>query len=126
MGPDVHSNGGDGMTDCVFCKIVAGEIPAKVVFEDEAVLAFEDLNPQAPVHVLLIPKKHIATLNDLTAEDAPVIGRMARTAAQIARDRGFAENGYRTVLNCNEYGGQSVYHIHMHLLGGRVMSWPPG
>lgn len=114
------------MTDCVFCKIVAGEIPAKVVFEDEAVLAFEDLNPQAPVHVLLIPKKHIATLNDLTAEDAPVIGRMARTAAQIARDRGFAENGYRTVLNCNEYGGQSVYHIHMHLLGGRVMSWPPG
>jgi histidine triad (HIT) family protein len=114
------------MTDCVFCKIVAGEIPAKVVFEDEAVLAFEDLNPQAPVHVLLIPKKHIATLNDLTAEDAPVIGRLARTASQIAQERGFAENGYRTVVNCNEYGGQSVYHIHMHLLGGRVMSWPPG
>lgn len=125
-GPDVHANGSDGMTDCVFCKIVAGGIPAKVVFEDEAVLAFEDLNPQAPVHVLLIPKKHIATLNDLTAEDAPVIGRLARTASQIAQERGFAENGYRTVVNCNEYGGQSVYHIHMHLLGGRVMSWPPG
>lgn len=114
------------MTDCVFCKIVAGEIPAKIVFEDDDVLAFEDLSPQAPQHVLVIPKKHIATLNDLTVEDAPVIGRMTRVAAQVARDRGFAENGYRTVMNCNQQGGQTVYHIHMHVLGGRGMSWPPG
>ncbi len=114
------------MTDCVFCKIVAGDIPAKTVFEDEEVLAFEDLSPQAPQHVLVIPKKHIATLNDLTAEDAPVIGKMARVAAQVARDRGFAEDGYRTVMNCNQLGGQTVYHIHMHVLGGRGMSWPPG
>lgn len=114
------------MSDCVFCKIVAGEIPAKVVFEDESVLAFEDLNPQAPEHVLLIPKKHIATLNDLSAEDAPIIGEMSRVAARIARDRGFAENGYRTVMNCNQHGGQTVYHIHMHVLAGRALSWPPG
>ncbi|WP_018866554.1 MULTISPECIES: histidine triad nucleotide-binding protein [unclassified Thioalkalivibrio] len=114
------------MTDCVFCRIVAGEIPAKVVFEDDAVLAFEDLNPQAPEHVLVIPKKHIATLNDLDAADAPIIGQMTRVAAQIARDRGFAENGYRTVMNCNEHGGQTVYHIHMHVLAGRALSWPPG
>ncbi|WP_018874605.1 histidine triad nucleotide-binding protein [Thioalkalivibrio sp. ALJ1] len=114
------------MADCIFCKIVAGEIPAKVVFEDEAVLAFEDLNPQAPEHVLVIPKKHIATLNDLSAEDAPVIGAMSRAAARIAHDRGFAEIGYRTVMNCNEHGGQTVYHIHMHVLAGRALSWPPG
>ncbi|WP_018872662.1 histidine triad nucleotide-binding protein [Thioalkalivibrio sp. ALJ16] len=114
------------MSDCVFCKIVAGEIPARVVFEDDTVLAFEDLNPQAPTHVLVIPKKHIATLNDLSAEDAPVIGAMARAAAGIARDRGFAENGYRTVMNCNQDGGQTVYHIHMHVLAGRALNWPPG
>ncbi|AKJ94593.1 MULTISPECIES: histidine triad nucleotide-binding protein [Thioalkalivibrio] len=114
------------MTDCVFCKIVAGEIPARVVFEDDAVLAFEDLNPQAPEHVLVIPKTHIATLNDLSAAEAPVIGQMARAAAEIARDRGFAENGYRTVMNCNDHGGQTVYHIHMHVLAGRALSWPPG
>ncbi|WP_018146144.1 histidine triad nucleotide-binding protein [Thioalkalivibrio sp. AKL6] len=114
------------MTDCVFCKIVAGEIPARVVFEDDAVLAFEDLNPQAPEHVLVIPKKHIATLNELSAAEAPVIGQMARAAAEIARDRGFAENGYRTVMNCNDHGGQTVYHIHMHVLAGRALSWPPG
>ncbi|WP_019593853.1 histidine triad nucleotide-binding protein [Thioalkalivibrio sp. ALM2T] len=114
------------MTDCVFCKIVAGEIPARVVFEDDAVLAFEDLNPQAPEHVLVIPKTHIATLNDLSAAEAPVIGQMAQAAAEIARDRGFAENGYRTVMNCNDHGGQTVYHIHMHVLAGRALSWPPG
>ncbi|WP_018948704.1 histidine triad nucleotide-binding protein [Thioalkalivibrio sp. ALMg11] len=114
------------MTDCVFCKIVAGEIPARVVFEDDAVLAFEDLNPQAPEHVLVIPKTHIATLNDLSAAEAPVIGQMARAAAEIARDRGFAEKGYRAVMNCNDHGGQTVYHIHMHVLAGRALSWPPG
>jgi len=114
------------MSDCVFCKIVAGEIPARVLFEDDQVLAFEDLHPQAPQHLLVIPKKHIATLNELTAEDAPVIGHMARVAAQIARDRGFSDDGYRTVMNCNEQGGQTVYHIHMHVLGGRAMTWPPG
>ncbi|WP_019627080.1 histidine triad nucleotide-binding protein [Thioalkalivibrio sp. ALJT] len=114
------------MTDCIFCKIVAGEIPARIVFEDDAVLAFEDLNPQAPTHVLVIPKKHIATLNDLSPEDAPVIGAMTRAAAAIARERGFAEDGYRTVMNCNQGGGQTVYHIHMHVLAGRALSWPPG
>ena len=110
------------MSDCAFCKIVAGEIPARVLFEDDQVLAFEDLHPQAPQHFLVIPKKHIASLNELTAEDAPVIGHMAR----VAQERGFAEDGYRTVMNCNQQGGQTVYHIHMHVLGGRAMTWPPG
>ncbi|OOC10761.1 MULTISPECIES: histidine triad nucleotide-binding protein [Thioalkalivibrio] len=114
------------MEDCIFCKIVAGEIPATIVRETDDVIAFEDLHPQAPHHVLVIPRRHIATLNDLTAEDAVTVGNMARVAAEVAAERGFAEAGYRTVMNCNQQGGQTVYHIHMHLLGGRPLGWPPG
>jgi histidine triad (HIT) family protein len=114
------------MDDCIFCKIVAGEIPADLVYEDDAVIAFRDLNPQAPTHVLVIPRRHIATLNDLGPEDADIMGRLFLAAREIAAREGFAEAGYRTVVNCNEAGGQSVFHIHLHLLGGRMMHWPPG
>jgi histidine triad (HIT) family protein len=116
----------DGMEDCIFCKIVAGEIPADIVFEDDAVMAFRDLNPQAPTHVLVIPKRHIASLNDLTADDQPLMGRLFTAARDIAVQAGFADAGYRTVVNCNADGGQTVFHIHLHLLGGRAMHWPPG
>ena len=111
---------------CLFCKIVAGEIPAKRVYEDEIVLAFEDINPQAPVHVLVIPKRHVATLNDLQASDDQLVGTLLRRAAAIAGERGLAAGGYRTVFNCNSDAGQTVFHIHLHLLGGRRMTWPPG
>lgn len=114
------------MEDCIFCKIAAGDIPADKVYEDEAVVAFHDLNPQAPTHVLIVPRKHIATLNDLEPEDEALVGRMYGAARAIAQREGFAEAGYRTVVNCNEAGGQVVFHIHMHLLGGRMMHWPPG
>lgn len=114
------------MEDCIFCKIAAGEIPADKVYEDDRVVAFRDLNPQAPTHVLVIPKRHIATLNDLGADDEAEVGRMVGAARTIAADAGFAETGYRTVMNCNADGGQTVFHIHLHLLGGRVMGWPPG
>jgi histidine triad (HIT) family protein len=114
------------MDDCIFCKIVAGEIPADLVYEDDAVVAFRDLNPQAPTHVLVIPRRHIATLNDLGPEDADIMARLFLAAREIAAREGFAEAGYRTVVNCNEAGGQSVFHIHLHLLGGRMMHWPPG
>lgn len=112
------------MTDCLFCKMVSGEIQPDCVYEDEKVLAFRDINPQAPVHILIIPKKHIATLNDL--EDTELAGHLMQTAANIAKREGFAEEGYRTVFNCNSQGGQEVYHIHLHLLAGRQMTWPPG
>jgi len=114
------------VNDCIFCKIVVGDIPADRVFEDEQVVAFRDLNAQAPTHVLVIPKRHIATLNDVGPEDEAVVGHMQAVAARIAEDEGFADSGYRTVLNCNEAGGQTVFHIHLHLLGGRAMHWPPG
>jgi histidine triad (HIT) family protein len=114
------------MTDCIFCKIAAGDIPATIVYQNEEVLAFRDLNPQAPTHILVIPKKHIATTNDITANDAALIGNMYLAARQIAKDEGIAESGYRTVMNCNRGAGQTVFHIHLHLLGGRQMSWPPG
>lgn len=110
----------------IFSKIINREINASIVFEDDEVLAFNDVNPQAPVHVLIIPKREIATLNDLTEEDAALVGRLHLVAAKIARDKGIAEDGYRVVMNCNEQGGQSVYHIHLHLMGGRQMSWPAG
>lgn len=112
--------------DCLFCKIVNGDIPATVLFEDNDVIAFEDIMPQAPSHFLVIPKRHISTLNDLTDEDASVIGKLQITAAKVAKEKGIAEAGYRVVMNCNENGGQTVYHIHMHVLGGRAMTWPPG
>lgn len=114
------------MQNCLFCKIAKREIPSTVVFEDERVLAFEDINPQAPVHVLVIPKKHIATTNDITAEDESLTGHLITVAARVAREKGIDQSGFRSVLNCNAHGGQEVYHIHVHVLGGRQMSWPPG
>jgi histidine triad (HIT) family protein len=114
------------MTDCIFCRIAAGEIPADKVLDTEHVVAFRDLNPQAPTHVLVIPKRHIATLNDLDEADERLVGQMYRVARDVAAAEGLAENGYRTVVNCNADGGQTVFHIHLHLLGGRPMGWPPG
>lgn len=114
------------MSDCLFCKMVSGEIQPDIVFEDDEVLAFRDVNPQAPVHVLVIPKMHISTVNDLTPEHAGLMGKLYLAARQIAADEGVAEPGYRMVVNCNPGAGQSVYHIHMHVLGGRPMHWPPG
>lgn len=114
------------MGDTLFGKIIRREIPAEIVYEDDDVLAFRDINPQAPVHVLFIPKKPIATLNDLTADDAAVIGKLFLAATSWAKAQGFADNGYRCVMNCNKDGGQTVYHIHLHLLAGRQMHWPPG
>lgn len=110
----------------IFDKIIAREIPADIVFEDEHVLAFRDINAQAPVHVLFIPKRPVATLNDLGEGDEAVVGRLALAAAAYAKKEGFAEKGYRVVINCNGDGGQSVYHVHLHLLAGRRMQWPPG
>jgi len=114
------------MSDCLFCRMVAGDIKPDVVFEDDAVLAFRDVNPQAPTHVLVIPKQHIATTNDLDEASAGVVGRLYLAAKQIASDEGIAGPGYRMVMNCNAGAGQSVYHLHLHLLGGRPMHWPPG
>lgn len=112
------------MNDCLFCKMVAGEIQPSIVFEDDEVLAFNDIAPQAPIHILIVPKKHVATLND--ADDALMLGKLMQTAAQLAKKLGVAENGYRTVINCNAQGGQAVYHLHIHLLAGRQMLWPAG
>ncbi len=112
--------------ECLFCRIVAGEIPADKLYEDDELLAFRDVNPQAPLHALIIPKTHIATLNDATAGQAALLGRLLVVATEIAVEQGFAEAGYRTVINCNGDGGQSVYHIHLHLLAGRRLAWPPG
>lgn len=114
------------MSECLFCKIIAGEIPSTKVYEDEDVVAFEDVNPQAPVHVLVVPKKHIPTLNDLRPTDNTLVGQMFQAAAGIARERGAHETGYRTVFNVNEGAGQTVFHIHLHVLGGRPLTWPPG
>jgi histidine triad (HIT) family protein len=112
--------------NCLFCKMTAGEIKPDILLETDEVLAFRDINPQAPVHVLVIPKKHITTLNDLRAEDAALIGKLYLAAAAVARQNGIAEAGYRTVMNCNRDAGQSVWHVHLHVLGGRTMAWPPG
>jgi len=114
------------MTNCIFCKIIAKKIPSKIVYEDDIALAFEDINPQAPVHTLVIPKKHIATVLDLKEEDSHLMGHMVKIANTIARQRGIAERGFRLVTNCNPESGQAVYHIHLHILGGRPMQWPPG
>ncbi|WFM70581.1 histidine triad nucleotide-binding protein [Halomonas sp. CKK8] len=112
--------------DCLFCKIIEREIPADIVYEDDAVLAFNDINPQAPTHMLIVPKQHIATLNDIEEGDLSLVGRLQYTAAKLATEKGFAEEGYRVVMNCNDQGGQTVYHIHMHLMGGRRFTWPAG
>ena len=114
------------MADCLFCKIVRSEIPATLVYEDERVAAFNDINPQAPTHVLVVPKRHIETLNELGTEDDRLIGELVRRAAAIAGERGLSAGGYRTVFNTNRDAGQTVLHIHLHLLGGRTMAWPPG
>ena len=114
------------MADCLFCKIVNREIPASIVYEDDRVLAFNDINPQAPTHVLVVPKRHIASLNEATADDDRLIGELVRRAAAIAAERGIAAGGYRAVFNTNRDAGQTVFHVHLHLIGGRSMSWPPG
>jgi histidine triad (HIT) family protein len=113
------------MTDCLFCRILRNEIPAKKIYEDENTYAFEDINPQAPTHVLIIPKRHVRGLKEASTEDAELIGRCHLAAAEIARQRGI-EDGYRTVLNVGPQAGQSVFHLHVHLLGGRSLHWPPG
>lgn len=117
---------GKVMSDCLFCKIIDKEIPGDIVFESDEILAFNDITPQAPHHVLIIPKIHIATLNDLENKDRLVVGEMVKTASTLASEFGIAETGYRTVFNCNAEAGQTVFHIHLHLLGGRQMTWPPG
>lgn len=114
------------MSETIFAKIIRREIPAQIVYEDEHVLAFKDIHPQAPVHVLFIPKVAVPTLNDLQDDQAELVGRLALAAAKYAKQEGFAERGYRVVMNCNGDGGQTVYHIHLHLLAGRSMVWPPG
>lgn len=114
------------MADCLFCKIAQGQIPAAIVHQDERLIAIRDINPQAPLHVLVIPRQHIPTLNDLTEGNDQLIGEMMRRAAALAREHGHADRGYRTVFNCNAGAGQSVFHIHLHVLGGRTFTWPPG
>jgi histidine triad (HIT) family protein len=114
------------VTSCLFCRVIAGEASASVVYQDDEMVAIRDINPQAPLHVLLIPRRHIASLNDLAEEDDALVGRMFRRAAALAREHGLDARGYRTVFNCNREAGQSVYHIHLHVLGGRRMGWPPG
>ena len=111
---------------CLFCKIIAGEIPSKRVYEDADLVAFEDINPQAPLHCLVVPRRHLASLNDLQAADDGLVGSMVRCAARRARERGVDGSGYRTVFNCNSDAGQTVFHIHLHVLGGRRLGWPPG
>ena len=114
------------MSDCLFCKIRDGEIPADIIFENDDVLAFNDVNPQAPVHLLIIPKKHISTVNDVVDDDHLVMGKLFSAAKDIANQRGVNDDGYRLVVNCNEKAGQTVFHIHMHMLADRALSWPPG
>jgi histidine triad (HIT) family protein len=116
----------DAQSDCLFCKIIAGQIPGNFVHQDETMIAFKDINPQAPLHVLIVPRRHIATINDLSVEDDALVGSLFRRAAAIAREHGYDERGYRTVFNTNREAGQTVFHIHLHLLAGRGLSWPPG
>lgn len=114
------------MEDCLFCKIIEKQIPSEIIYEDEKILAFKDIDPKAPIHVLIIPKEHISTLNDVNKEHSEVISEILLVAKSLAKDFGIDDKGYRTVINCNGEGGQAVYHIHLHLLGGRQMNWPPG
>lgn len=114
------------MENCIFCKIVKGEIPSSKVYEDDKIFAFKDINPGAPVHILIIPKKHIQSVNELEQDHKELIGHIFVTAGNIAKEQGVAEDGYRIVTNCGEDGGQTVPHLHFHLLGGRTLSWPPG
>jgi histidine triad (HIT) family protein len=114
------------MSDCLFCRIIRKEIPASIVYEDDHVLAFNDINPQAPLHALIVPRRHVDSLNALAPEDDALVGEMVRRAAAIAREKGFADRGFRTVFNTNAEAGQTVFHIHLHLLAGRGLTWPPG
>jgi len=114
------------MSDCLFCGIVEGKIKGNIVYQDDSVVAFKDINPKAPVHVLIIPRKHVAGVLDLTAEDGALIGHIFAVAARLARERGIADSGFRVVVNSGADAGQSVFHLHYHLLGGRRMTWPPG
>ena len=114
------------MSDCLFCNIAAGQIPGAVVYQDDQVVAFKDINPQAPLHLLIIPRRHISALNELTPEDDALVGAMLRHAAALAKEHGYGERGYRTVFNTNREAGQTVFHIHLHLLAGRALTWPPG
>ena len=113
-------------SNCIFCKIVSGDIPSETLYQDERVIAFRDIDPQALQHILIIPRKHIPTALDLTEEDNDLVGHIYQVANRLARERGFSEDGFRIVNNCNERGGQVVWHLHFHLLGGRQMTWPPG
>jgi len=112
--------------NCLFCKIMAGDIPADIVYESDTAIAFRDINPQAPTHVLIIPRKHISTINEIENDDQAIVGSLYSAAREIAAAEGFADEGYRAVMNCNEGAGQTVFHIHLHLLGGRALTWPPG
>ena len=114
------------MSDCIFCRIISKDVPSKVVLETEQVVAFRDVNPQAPTHVLVVPKKHVARLSDLTESDAPLVASCLAAANQVAAQEKLVESGYRVVANCGSGAGQSVWHVHFHVLGGRAMSWPPG
>ena len=114
------------MSDCLFCKIISGEIPTDLVYEDKNVVAFRDINPQAPTHILIIPREHIETLNDINQRHGELLGAMQLTASYLAKEEGINEEGFRTVFNCNRAAGQTVFHIHLHLLGGRSLVWPPG
>ncbi len=114
------------MSDCIFCKIIEGTIPSSKVFEDDFVLAFKDIEPQAPHHIVIIPKEHISSANDICSENESIVGKIFSVAAKLAEDMGFAKDGYRIVNNCGEHGGQTVPHLHFHLLAGRSLQWPPG
>ncbi len=113
-------------SDCLFCKILAGDVPAEMVYESNEAIAFRDINPKAPSHVLIIPRQHIETINDLGPGDAALVGNLFLVARQVAKDEGIADNGYRVVMNCNADAGQTVFHLHLHMLGGRLLDWPPG
>lgn len=112
--------------DCLFCRIVDGDIPAEIIHESESTIAFRDITPQAPTHVLIIPRRHISTMNDLSTGDEELVGSLYLAAKEVAQQEGLADDGYRVVMNCGEGAGQSVFHIHLHLLGGRLLNWPPG
>ncbi|MGM0436988.1 MAG: histidine triad nucleotide-binding protein [Bacillota bacterium] len=114
------------MSECLFCKIASGKTDTEIEYEDEKIVVFEDINPKAPVHLLIVPKKHIPTLNDLKMEDKELVGHIYQVAAALAEKKGIEADGYRLVSNCNEDGGQTVFHVHFHLLGGRQLQWPPG
>jgi histidine triad (HIT) family protein len=114
------------MDSCIFCRIVERSLPARIIFEDDEILAFEDAHPQAPIHILVVPRKHLASLKDATTDDVPLLGRLFLVATQLAREKGLEARGYRTVINTGALAGQSVFHLHLHLLGGRVFHWPPG